>query len=243
MCTLTILRGGGKTLVTMNRDEARTRAEEMPIQRFARGPIAWAAPIDAEAMGTWMGANSSGLVACLMNLYGPEAADGNGTPRSRGAIVMACLARGGLAEAAAWAETSLRHEDYRPFRLALIDGAGGILVTSAGAGAVERRELQGGDIVLASSSWRTEEVIAWRERAFAEWIAGGRDLEGTLPSFHLAASGDDPRYSAMMAREESCTRSVTQAALDDGGGAALRYWPVRDRRIVGDGLAVSPCAG
>lgn len=243
MCTLTILRGDGNTLVTMNRDEARTRAEEYPVQRFAQGTVSWAAPIDAAALGTWMGANSAGLVACLMNLYGPEAADGGAEMLSRGGIPMGCLAQGGLTEATAWAERSLRTEEYRPFRLALIDGAAGVLFTSTGAGAMAKRALAGGDAVFASSSWRTDAVIAWRERAFAEWIAAGRRFEGKLPSFHLAAAGDDPRYGAMMAREESCTRSVTQAALGDGGGCTLRYWPVRDRRIVGDGLAGSPCAG
>ena len=41
MCTLTVERGAGRLLVTMNRDELRTRAPELPPRQHGTTQAAW----------------------------------------------------------------------------------------------------------------------------------------------------------------------------------------------------------
>ena len=76
MCTLTVSRDAERLRVTMNRDEARSRAEEHPPTRTAEGgspPIL--CPRDGQRGGTWIGVNGAGLVGCLLNLYEAENPD------------------------------------------------------------------------------------------------------------------------------------------------------------------------
>lgn len=238
MCTVSILRHGDGVRVTMNRDEARTRAPELPIQTFSAGDLAWLAPVDSEASGTWMGLNSAGLVACLLNVYGAE----NEKPvmrsagkKSRGTLVMDALRQGSFDDACRWVETSVEPDQFMPFRLALVSVAGASTFRWTGDGTVISESIED-EALLVSSSWHPEAVRRWREERFAAWVNSGRPFVNGIPAFHLSSETGSETYSVMMARELSCTRSVTQA--DIGGDppvARLRYWPVVEGVLKGPG--------
>lgn len=68
MCTVTVHRSANRLLVTMNRDEARDRAPEVP-PAIHHNDVNWLAPSDSARGGTWIGVNDRGVVACLLNGY------------------------------------------------------------------------------------------------------------------------------------------------------------------------------
>ncbi|HKX45758.1 MAG TPA: NRDE family protein, partial [Planctomycetota bacterium] len=70
MCTVTWIRRVDGFELFCNRDERRTRpAALLPEARRGPSGIEYAAPIDAEAGGTWVAVNERGLALCLLNHY------------------------------------------------------------------------------------------------------------------------------------------------------------------------------
>lgn len=71
MCTLTIVSTENGLAITMNRDEQRTRAEigTLLSGRSEAHRLTYAYPLDGLHGGTWMGANSRGIVLALLNRY------------------------------------------------------------------------------------------------------------------------------------------------------------------------------
>ena len=70
MCTVLFLQGPpGHFILAGNRDEMRTRDRALPPVVDARGQYRLIYPVDATAGGTWMGANTHGMVATLLNHY------------------------------------------------------------------------------------------------------------------------------------------------------------------------------
>lgn len=89
MCTIAFLQGPpGHFTLAGNRDEARTRKRALPPTRVTCGQGMRAYPIDADAGGTWIGVNTWGVAATLLNGYQADAARATRTPtRSRGDLV------------------------------------------------------------------------------------------------------------------------------------------------------------
>ncbi len=79
MCTVTFYPGSDHHYrLSMNRDEARTRARADPPKAGICGKTPYLRPIDGSKGGTWIGVNRYGVSMCLMNHYqapqpgGPE---------------------------------------------------------------------------------------------------------------------------------------------------------------------------
>lgn len=239
-------------LVTMNRDEARSRAAESAPRLRAGGPTApdWLAPEDGAAGGTWIGANDRGVIACLLNRYPasekPKPAR-KGAP-SRGRIVAEALAQGGPEQTFDWIESRFDPAPYSSFALMVLsegqsqsyEWTGGdrlqaeplILGTPisrvANSKTPSRRlAFPGGDWAMrTSSSWRTDEVEAWRAEAFDQWLADGARFDGQIPSFNLLQPKGRAEWSPLMSRELACTRSITQVFADFASGTIeMRHWP------------------
>lgn len=225
MCTVTVHHAGDSLLVTMNRDEARDRGPERPPE-IHRGEVSWLAPADSERGGTWMAINELGVVACMMNAYIPgesPAALGNATRLSRGMIVPWIMVRGGLDGVRAALERDFDPSPYPPFTALLAHCDGVDSFTWDGDGAWEHTVKRDEWAHFTSSSWNTDEVIAWRARVFEEWLRTGHAMHGPLPSFHLLCKPEMREWSPWMDREHTCTRSVTQI-LKTGNEAMMRYW-------------------
>lgn len=228
MCTVTVFREQGRLLLTMNRDERWTRAPERPpaLQPAAGGGRAWVAPADGERGGTWIGANDDGVVACLLNAYAPGDLDLIGRPGvpSRGEIIPGLLARG-RGEVGRFLEEELDPTRYPSFTLVVATPEGARALCWTLDRGFAHDALGEGWSLITSSWWRAEEVVAWRQKRFAEWLAAGAPFAGPLPAYNLLEEAGAREQSPFMTRSFSGTRSVTQVELGPGrAAAAVRYW-------------------
>lgn len=229
MCTLTVQLESGRLLATMNRDEALNRAPETPPQIHAiPGGGQWIAPHDGEKGGTWMGASSFGVVACLLNAYLPGESllpDKTGRYRSRGEIIPAVLECGDVDRAISWATTELDPEQYPSFNLLIFGGGIGKCLTWLRQGELVEQDVHTEWTLRSSSGWDSTEVKAWREELFEDWKKSGQEMVDRLPKFHLIQEDGREEWSPLMKRSWSATRSVTQVEIPSAEGElALRYW-------------------
>jgi uncharacterized protein with NRDE domain len=107
-------------VVAANRDEHLGRPAEGWALRGGGGAPAFAAPLDLQAGGTWIGVGPGGLFAGLTNHYLRFDGYPDPTRSSRGELVPLALAAGSAALAAA-ALRPLDAARYNPFHLLLAD--------------------------------------------------------------------------------------------------------------------------
>ena len=242
MCTVTIHRVPGRIVATMNRDEAFARAPESP-PAIVRGPsgVEWMAPRDGERGGTWMGANSAGVIACLLNAYQPGESllpDTSGQFRSRGEIIPALLERGPADAALAWLSDDFDPEQYPSFTLLVVSDAVARKIAWLRNGRLDIEPIQSEWTLVSSSGWDSAEVTRWREAEFARWLDGDAAMRGTLPEFHLLQPEGKEDWAPLMNRGWSATRSITQAHFDSASGTlAMHYW--RDPTPASNGPSAS----
>lgn len=223
MCTLTVLRAGDTFTLTMNRDDAPTRAEAPP-RLWGANHRAFAAPVDLEAGGAWIGVNGAGVAACLLNRY-DEAAKG---VRSRDEVVPSALSGDDLETAAAAVE-ALPHRDYSPFTCLLVSADGAARIDWNGAQWAKQRLNPQPSWMMTSSSWKFEAVAAWRQALFENTFAGARSAAVALSAFHCALRPGEESWAPMMRRDYAHTKSVTQIVMRPGD-IELRYW-TRDHAL------------
>jgi len=244
MCTVTIHRDAETLVVTMNRDEARTRAPESPPKIFALEDFAeeWMAPIDGDAGGTWIGVNAHGVVGCLLNAYRPGqvlALPETPSAFSRGTIVPAVLAQGDGEQVRKWITQDFDPSPYESFQLVVVWLGGGARCVWSGSEDLDCLSCQDEWTLVSSSLWKPDAVLAWRREAFEQWRIAGSEKRGHLPTFHLLQAEGKEEWSPLMDREWSCTRSITQAHVDGRTRrSVLRYWPRTTRETV----AVAPAS-
>ncbi len=225
MCSAVLRWGPEGVLAVMNRDELRERApEQLPSIRGTL--LRQLGPRDGARGGTWFGANESGLIAFLLNGYARGELDLSGRPGlpSRGAILDRVLEHD-FEAASRMLEERLDPSPYPSFAAVIASRAGARAFRWTAGGAWRSQALEPGWHLVTSSSWRTEDVVRWREERFAEWLAAGSPLHGELPAFNLLEVEGLRGWSPLMTRAESATRSITRAALAAGSPALrLRYW-------------------
>jgi hypothetical protein len=250
VCTVTIQRQGADLFVTMNRDERRGRAPELPPARSGgeAGLPVRAGPRDGESGGTWIGVNHRGAVACLLNLYDDSSWEQElllpSGRRSRGEIVPALLAASPRTDADDWPAQALPLHEYAPFTLLLADSAGARRWDWDG-GRLSSARLSGEWLLVSSSAWRRDEVLAWRRELLADWLERGAPFQGLIPSYHLEQPPGREEWAPLMARPLSATRSITRIAVEPRlGRCTLLYWrvPVADPRAP-DARLELPLAG
>jgi hypothetical protein len=218
MCTATLRHDGAVLDLAMNRDERIARGAEIPPAPVPlAGGHAAVMPRDSDAGGTWAGANTHGLVACILNDC-REPAEASPTA-SRGALVAEALACASLADAEALVGARLVAGRFSPFTL-LLAQAGTCVVLRRGG-----RWTAAAPLFLTSSSWNTEPVEAYRARLFQQWRAAGAPEHEGVPAYHFL--GDEARreWNPLMRRAETRMRSVIRLRADR---AAARvdcwYW-------------------
>ncbi|MBC7769836.1 MAG: NRDE family protein [Phycisphaerales bacterium] len=224
MCTLTVLRESNRLLVTMNRDDIAAR-EEAPPAQSSTAEATFVAPRDLQAGGTWIGVNSHGVIACLLNRYDAAPAG----RASRGNIVLEAM-RSTSIDAACKALTALDHLAYSPFTSLLIARQSTARLDWTGS-RLERTDLAADNDVLmvTSSSWQFDAVKAKREALFREIWADSDDAIDKVGAFHSRRVNENDAWAPMMQRPHSQTKSVTQVELTSFG-AEMHYW-TRDTAI------------
>lgn len=224
MCTLTVYSGKKRCVVTMNRDELRTRKEAGVLHSKSINDIRFFHPVDLVSGGTWFGVNNQGVILALLNRYqAPQTKEA----KSRGDIIPAALAQGGRSAVQSWLQ-ELSYVDYNPFDLFLISKKKVMQFSwdseKYSSEAIKFKRW----FMFTSSGLMTEEVIAYRQNLFNAWSHEmGKKLtssEEILRGFHLIQFDGMETHSVLMEREKSHTRSVIQADIE-GKKIQVKYIP------------------
>ncbi len=218
MCTVTVLHQQRSTIITMNRDEQRTRMGELPPARWADSALI--APRDGQAGGTWVGVSTHGHWACILNSYAAHAP--SSPSPSRGWIIPILLAQ----PVPMIALMAMDFSAYRPFRIMLGDVNGWHAFHWNGQALVAEDKSDGGDYFMSSSSWNEASVLAARKAAFARWQQNGsaHDEQG-IASIHRWQEAEDTATGILMERSDAHTTSLTQITLSDTAAPVMQYWP------------------
>ncbi len=143
MCTVVLLirpDHAWPLVMAANRDEMLSRAWDPPAAHWPdRSDVV--AGRDRSGGGTWMGINSAGVVAAVLNRpgsLGPAAGK-----RSRGELPLMALAHGTAGEAAA-AITALDAGEWRSFNLVVADWSGATFIRGLGHGHPQAQPLTPG---------------------------------------------------------------------------------------------------
>lgn len=208
MCTLTIRRKNDQTLVTMNRDEQRARDNE-------REPFLWNqpnifAPQDMKANGTWIGMNREGVIAALLNGY--QTKDNDFIKKTRGEIVPLVLS-GKEIDPAQYASFHLVKITQKNIWHSYWDGQ------SFEQKTIPQEEWN----FFTSSSWKQNDVMEGRSHKFHKWVKKGAVITEYLPAIHVQHDDKQKAESVLMARDDACTKSITQFGISNAG-LTCRYW-------------------
>ena len=205
MCTLTIIPQQQGLLLTMNRDERRTRHE---AGLHDAGMLCY--PVDGEAKGTWVGVNQCGVTMALLNRYQEPTREG---AISRGHIIVDALQQGGYDAVLSYMQ-QLKPAQYNPFDCVVASVSGINHFTWTGSEFHQRTLPADTPLMLSSSSVNLEETLAHRRKLFNSWLDSS-DPHKTIEQFHLYQQTGEESQSVMMARELSHTKSFTQIKIDD----------------------------
>lgn len=225
MCTLSWLpRADGHTF-WHGRDERTTRLPGEPPSIVHRGTRRAIAPRDAEAGGTWVGANDAGLTLGLANLYPPEGV-GEGT------VVPGLVTRGRIIDDLLVASTAGEARDllgamdprvFAPFTLAVLEpGRAAELHRWDGVRLETRTTTAPGLLLTSSGAGRRVETL--RVREYARLAPGTPPREEDIEALHrshLESLGAD---SFCMHREEAETASLTRVEVGSHG-IRMTYTP------------------
>jgi uncharacterized protein with NRDE domain len=146
VCTLTLawqVFEDAPVVVAANRDELLDRPSEPPATRDWEAAVV--APVDREAMGTWLGYNEHGVLVGITNRWTGDPVDAD---RSRGLLIRDTLGYGSATDAVRYVERELDSRTYDGFNLVVADATAAFLVEHGGARAV--RNLQPGVHVVVN---------------------------------------------------------------------------------------------
>lgn len=227
MCTIAFLQGpNGHFILAGNRDEARTRKRALPPIRHQWAEGVQTYPIDADAGGTWIGANTWGMAATLLNGYQADAANAPKTPtRSRGDLIPRLLTSK-TQEDALGVLLGLEHElpFIRPFVLACgqanKEGAlEGWTAQWDGQTLTTNRFNQ--RLVLVSSGVELEQTTRARTHALST-LSWSPNTQTVLDAFAQDHNGEPSFDSVCMARVDA--RSVSHTCIEvSPRGVTLTY--------------------
>lgn len=224
MCTVTVIpvtadaaRISRSPLVRLvcNRDEQWSRpVSNGPVLRRL-GSRAAIMPVDPPSGGTWIGANDSGLVACLLNANPPVIA--GATPKrppraSRGMIVPALLAAESIDEALDLAG-GIDVRQFPPFRVLVLSADSFLIASSDGASLTlsESAPLQS-PLLLTSSGLGDHLVEHPRRDLFDRMLSNTPDPLAAQDRFHEHRWSDKPHLSVLMSRPDA--RTVCRCVVD-----------------------------
>jgi len=223
VCTLSWLPQPSGYFLCFNRDERRSRAPGAPPSRHLADGVRFAAPIDGDFGGTWIGVNETGLSVSLLNRYEDSPIDPAGGTVSRGLLVKGLLSSPSLDELA----RRLGGEDlgrYQPFTLcaaapdlplAIYDWTGERLLASAHPAA---------GLVRTSSGADQREAELIRARVWSELAPSGAAIAAeTLADFHRSHRPEKGPFSVCMHRVEARTQSLTTVTVS-GLAVELGYF-------------------
>ena len=196
-------------VLTMNRDELRTRDEGKPYTGI-REQTAAVYPVDALAGGTWIGLNDQGVCMALLNRYqSPSIADA----RSRGKIITETIHKGGMQACLNYLKT-LPLVQFNPFDLLIVNLEQVWHLSWDRQRPVWRQLRVNQPIMLTSSSERLPEVSAYRQHLFSDWLKQEEDLD-QIEAFHRYQALGREADAVYMSRQAVHSKSLVQIRAND----------------------------
>ena len=223
MCTATWVWQEGGYDFLFNRDERRQRGRaELPTVREEEG-IAFLAPRDRDAGGTWLAANELGLSVGLLNFYdAPAVVDpsreevSSGAPFVSRGLLVTSLASADRVEEVARRLEAVDLPRYRPFTLLAIEApAGDGNEGEAVRGEVAVFQWDGSSLVrlpepsprlLSSSGYDAPRALQLRSEVLAAVEASSASA---LRLFHCSHQPERGAYSPCMHRDDASTVSFS----------------------------------
>ncbi len=208
MCTVSWLYGAGGYELLMNRDELRRRSWAVAPRRFERQGVAYLAPEDGDAGGTWIAVNELGMTVALLNRY----PDRGGVFVSRGLLTKE-LATSTSVEEAVERLTERGHDalNYRPFTLLLLEPESEPTVL-LWDGELLAQVTEAVAPPLSSSSLHPQEVAPVRRRLWRR-LVGEAPSSSVLVGFHRSHEPERGAYSPCMHRDDARTVSLTHVRV------------------------------
>ncbi len=212
MCTVSWLFSPDGFDLLSNRDESHQRSPALPPRRWERAGVAFLAPVDGDAGGSWVTVNEHGLALCLLNLYGiePPPRPAGSAVASRGELVV------GLAVEPAVEAVAARLEGqelgrFRPFTLlALAPPAAALAWRWDGRRLVRLTAGSGLEMPLVSSGYDVAAARRARQALLAEMEAESGGLSGELLyEFHRSHRPERGPASPCMHRHDAETVSLS----------------------------------
>jgi hypothetical protein len=214
MCTVTIVPRGDGFCLRCNRDERRNRPPALPpfVHRLRWHSATF--PEDPAGPGTWVGVNSAGVAAALLNRASGAEVRMQQSIRSRGLIIPALLEARSLPEALdiGW---TLEPLAFKPFRVVVAHAAEIVILSAEGRSlSVERTPLSR-PMMLASSSLGDGLVDRPRRQLFDRMLGGDpRSWLRAQRDFHRHQWPHRPDISVMMERPDARTLSRTVVTVN-----------------------------
>lgn len=193
MCTASWLSAGEEFCFLFNRDERLSRARGLPPRFDRRAGVAWLAPVDGAAGGTWIAVNQHGLLLALLNRTDEGALPRSGA-RSRGSIIPTLVASPD-AKSSDKGLVALDLRDCAPFRLLVRDPeTGAIRAHSWNGNLLSAEELDPAAGLVCSSSLGDTRVTLARTPIWKRLLAAGSPL--TLEALRAFQRSHEPAPSA-----------------------------------------------
>ncbi|MEP7324516.1 MAG: NRDE family protein [Gemmatimonadota bacterium] len=207
MCTLAWLSRPDGFALWHSRDEQRARSPGLP-PRVERGHgIAWIAPADTEAGGTWAGVNTAGVATAIANLIVGTAPVAPTIKVSRGLLVRSLL---GLPTTdrvrSVLSATSL--QPYEPFTLVSLETGRPPLILRWDRQALKEVEPLG-KVLLVTSAGGHQEIEAARRELFRALENESAVDDGEIEQLYRAPASSTGR-SIGVDRPDVSTVSLTR---------------------------------
>lgn len=208
---MTWARRADELTLCFNRDEQHSRAESLPPRVWREGFLA---PVDGDAMGTWLAVKTDGTVLALLNHYPPDFTKRTPAP-SRGALVAALAAHPELPTPALLRR--LGAESMNPFRLVALSMTRTVVFTWNGR-RLSRDGMFGDTGFITSSSWQTQAVTAVRHEMFRRWLQEIEipKLEQMIQFHSIAHHAKGSAWAVCMRREDARSVSLNTIHITKG---------------------------
>ena len=197
-----------------NRDERKSRRRaQLPTSQVSDG-VQYLSPTDADAGGTWIAVNQFGVTVCLLNHYQFEQIETYKKWTSRGEMVRRFATTTSLLEAESLFD-SLALDDYRAFRMFIIDHRGGnrLCVWDGHMARVERNVTT----PKSSSSVDAKHVKSVRKKLFANLnLADSKRIDDYI-NYHASHLPHRSKESVCMHREDANTVSLSHVSVSSQG--------------------------
>ncbi|NME67683.1 NRDE family protein [Flammeovirga aprica] len=213
MCTLSFVPISATNYIfTSNRDERKSRSSAFAPTLHKEKGVKFLAPIDGEALGTWLGATEQGRVVCLLNGEFKVHIPTPPYKHSRGKVVIDALT----------APNVLKYlEDYdfdniEPFTLIVVENKNSIELNQfVWDGSKKHFSELDSSIphIWSSSTLYNPQQKEKRALRFMDWLEAEKRSPRDILSVHEGINAEG-KLGLSMLRPQYCTVSSTQLEVD-----------------------------